>query len=215
MNTYAEPVIQYQDNQQRYTFPESTISAEIFFSEFSQYSGIDVYYYPGLIIPDAFRGASLQEDQLIRILDKKFSLIKSFKDKQLASIQILPEGQFKNGNLRHAGATLVEKSQSSDTLKEQPVFLSDQRIRVLKAQAKKEKALAKIQAKHEEKKEANIKRNTEKQKQREEKHEEKKQKKLSRLKKLYDTDKELYERQLPFYQNQFGDPDFSELNDSD
>jgi hypothetical protein len=211
ISAYAAPAIQYQHDLQRYTFPEKTVSSEVFFTEFSQYSGVSIYYYPKLIIPDIFRGSSLQEDEIIRILEKQFSLIKSFETKQLASIQILPEGEFKSGNLRLAGSPLVETSQSSDTLQALPVLLSDQRIRVLKVKAKREQAVAELQNMQNKNREKKDKKRAEIDVRKAEKRAKKQAKELSRLKHFRDTDKEIYQRLLPFYQHRFGQPDFSEM----
>jgi hypothetical protein len=206
-SAYASPAIQYQEDQQRYTFPEQTVATDIFFTEFSQYSGIDVYYYPELIIPDIFRGASLQEDELLRLLDNQFSLIKSFQSQQLASMQILPEGQFQSIKLRRAGSALIELPHSSDNLVPS-TLLSEKRIRVLKAKEKREQAVAKLQAVQEEKKVDRKNKQAEKQMRREKRQAERQKKELSQLKHFHETDKEIYERLLPFYQHQFGEPDF-------
>lgn len=211
LSAQAAPVIQYKADLQSYSFPEQTISAEVFFTEVSQYSGIEIYYYPELIIPDVFRGISLEEDQLLRLLDKNFSVIKSFKSNQLAALQILPAGQFNNNNLRRAGAALVEKSESSEALKERPTLLSDQRVRVLKATAKKEQVIASMTAKREARKQQKEKRKLERKLKKKQKLEARKQEDLIELKHFYDTDKEIYNHLLPFYKNTFGEPNFSEI----
>ncbi|MBQ0731563.1 MAG: hypothetical protein KBT75_12725 [Oleispira antarctica] len=211
---YAAPAIEYQHDQQRYTFPELTISANVFFTELSQYSGIDIYYYPELIIPNVFRGISLHEDELLRLLDKNFSLIKSFKNEQLASLQILPEGQIQSNNLRHAGSLIVELSQSSNALQEHPALLSDQRVRVLKAKERREKIISELKVKQENKKEQKDQKKNNKKIIRAQKKAKKQQEELIRLKRYQDTDKEIYERLLPFYKHQFGEPDFSKINNS-
>jgi hypothetical protein len=212
ISVQAAPVIQYKADLQSYSFPELTISAEVFFTEVSQYSGIEIYYYPELIIPDVFRGISLEENELLRLLDKNFSVIKSFKSNQLAALQILPAGQYNSNNLRRAGAVLVEKSQSSEALKEMPALLSDQRVRVLKATAKKEQVIANITAKRESQKQLKEQRKIERQLKKKQKLAAQKQEDLIELKHFYDADKDIYNRLLPFYKNQFGEPDFSEIS---
>ena len=212
LSAQAAPVIQYKADLQSYTFPELTISSDVFFTEISQYSGIEIYYYPELIVPNIFRGISLEEDQLLRILDKNFSVIKSFKSNQLAALQILPAGQFNSNNLRRAGAALVEKSQSSEALKTKPTLLSDQRVRVLKAMAKKEQVIADITSKQKAKKQQKEKRDLERALKKQQRLEARKQEELSELKHFYDTDKDIYNHLLPFYKNKFGEPDFSEIS---
>ncbi|PHS65498.1 MAG: hypothetical protein COB09_07035 [Thalassobium sp.] len=206
----AAPTIQYQHAQQRYIFPELTVSAEAFFTEFSQYSGIVIYYYPDLIIPEVFRGASLQENEVLRLLEQNFSLIKSFKDADLAALQILPEGQLQSDGLRLAGSTLVETSLTSDVVQQQPALLSDQRVRVLEEAARREKKIAEIKAQQEEQQAARKKKKADEKAQREQRHAEEKKNEFAKLQHYRDTDPEIYQRLLPFYRHRFGEPDFSE-----
>ncbi len=209
-SVYAEPTIRYDPTQQRYNFPEQAISTKVFFSEISQYSGIEIYYYPDLIIPDIFRDISLQEDELLNLLDQKFSLIKAFQSQQLASLRILPTGRFQSDALHHANSNAAITYSQSD-LQDQPVQLSAHRLRVLKAKEQRAQALAEIQTKQVEKKEAKKKKQKERQQEREQKHLAKKQKELHKLKSFQDTDPEIYQRLLPFYQHRYGEPDFSEI----
>lgn len=206
----AAPVIQYQHAQQRYVFPELTMSAEAFFTEFSQYSGLVIYYYPGLMIPEVFRGASLQEKEVLQLLDQSFSLIKSFKDSDLAALQILPEGQLRSDGLRLAGSTLVENSLASDVVQQQPALLSDQRVRVLEEAARREKKIAEIKARQDEQQAVREKNKADTKAQREQRLAEEKKEEFSRLQHYRDTDPDIYQRLLPFYRHRFGEPEFSE-----
>lgn len=212
-SVYAEPTIHYDLSQQRYTFPEQAISTKIFFSEISQYSGIEIYYSPDLIIPDIFRGISMQEDELLNLLAKQFSLIKAFQSQQLASLRILPTGKYQSDALRHASSDAVTAYSEND-LQDQPVQLSTQRLRVLKAKEQRAQSLAEIHTKQAEKKEAKKQKQAEKQNKREQKQLAKKQKDLRKLKRFKDTDPEIYARLLPFYQHRYGEPDFSELSNN-
>lgn len=213
-SVYAEPTIRYEPTHQRYTFPELTVPAVVFFSELSQYSGIDIYYHPDLIIPDIFRGISLQENELLNLLDKKFSLIKAFQSQQLASLRILPAGKFQSDVLRRANNHSTITYSQGD-LQNQPVQLSANRIRVLKAKEQRTQSLADIEAKQIERKEREKKKQEERKKIREQKHLAYQQKELHKLKKFHDTDAEIYQRLLPFYQHRYGKPDFSIITETE
>lgn len=211
LSAHAAPAIQYKADQQSYSFPESTIPTATFFTEISEYSGIEIYYYSKLIIPDLFRGITVEEDDLLRLFDKQFSVIKSFKADKLASMQILPTGQFNSDSLRRAGAPIIETNVSSETVQESPVLLTDQRVRVLKAKAKKEQAIAKIKERKATLKEEKEKRKAERKLRKQRELAQRKQEDLAELKHFHDTDKKIYERLLPFYKHKFGEPDFSEI----